>query len=153
MCKEQKDFGKLLEEIGATEIKSCVSKQVDIEIPVKMLMRQFQDLEKEERQKLLEDCQILHEDYTSKVGFFEARAALVVSVIVAFISALAIIIAMANSVGVADILCGISIGVLILSTLIFVASICALIKSNKMSKIADRYRNASLALTILQDGN
>lgn len=55
-------------------------------------MRQFQDLEKEERQKLLEDCQILHEDYAGKAGLFAARAALAVSVIAAFISALAIIL-------------------------------------------------------------
>lgn len=147
MSKEQKDFIYILEEIGNVETK----KLVDIIKPVESLEKQYQNLDKSEREKLMEGCQLMYEDCANGANLGQAAGALIISVLALITSAASL------TVSAAEITSEILVVVIITSN-VFVwfavfAFIYTLVRIQKRAKIADKYRNVSLALISLSDSN
>lgn len=151
MSKEQKDLIYILEEIGNEETNVDAKKAVEIIKPVEMLEKRYQNLDKGEREKLMEGCQLMYEDCANGANLCLAAGALIISALALFISVVSLTVGAAETMS--EIVKAVAITANIFICFAAVASIHTLVRVQKRAKIADKYRNVLLALISLLDSN
>lgn len=157
MCEKQEDFIHILEDIADMEMKINIKgkkstmQSVNLVEPVEKMKERFQNLDKDEREKLLEGSRLMYEDSAGTSNLNSAITTLIVSVLAAIISAVSLVISAANNdcVDVAYL----AIASTILIVLVVFMAIKAFYIIKMRSKVADNYRNACLTLIALSDDN
>lgn len=150
MCKEQKDFIYILEEIAEMgNMKISTKKAVNLVESVEILKKRFQNLDKSEREKLMLGSQLMYEDSAGATNLNSAIATLIISVLAAIVSTVSLIISVGNDTSMNLIYFVIASTILI--WLVATMAVYSLVKVSRRSKIADNYRNTCLALIALSD--
>lgn len=130
MCKKQEDFICMLEDMADKEMKTITKKSVNLAEPVEKMKEQFQNLDKTEREKLLEGSRLMFEDSSGAANQCQTTVALTISTLAAIVSALSLSVSTSNPTS--ETKAAIFFGVIIFIVLIGVAFINPIIRIHRL---------------------
>lgn len=145
MTKEEQKLLNIIEEMENTEKKKS-HLPTHVEETAKWLEKK--ELTKAEREKLKEACCIMQQDASDTLDKCQAIGTFVISVLAAIMSTISLTQGVMGHSGMAVPVAICSNIFIALSVLIVIHTFC---KINKNAKLADKYRNVCLALTMLSD--
>lgn len=146
MTREEKYLLSIMEELEDSEKKKSHLK-FQVEAMAEWLEKK--ELTKAERKKLKAACCIMQQDTSDTLDKCQALAALVISVLAAFMSAISLVLSTASDSGMAV---SVTISSIIFILLVVLMVLFIFYKIDKNAKLADKYRNVCLALIMLTKG-